>query len=546
MNATPGRLAYLSALAAVLGLLGGGASWVLLKLIALLTNAALLHRIGWSLPSLAHYHPGVWLIPTAMAGGLVVSLLAMWAPVIRGHGIPEAMEAVLTRQSRIAPRAAVAKPASAAVAIGTGGPFGAEGPIIVTGGALGSLIGQALRVSAAERKILLAAGAAAGMAATFGAPLAAVVLAIELLLFEFSPRAFVPLAVAASVAAGVHTLYAGSGPLFHVPVHGFSGLGELPVFAVLGLLCGLLAVVICKGLFVVEDGYRRLPIGEFWHPIIGGALFASIGLLVPRALGVGYDAINDTLASRLAVGTLAALFGAKLVAWWLALGSGTSGGTLAPVLLVGATFGGLYYEALHHIAAGVHIAPAAIVVVAMAAAFGASTRAPFTAIVFAFELTRDYDAILPLIGAVVLAELVSSALLDHHLMTEKLARRGLHVPRAFAPDVLAHTRVGDVITANGSVDERTAAVAALPFDASLLDAVVRIAELDVDKVPVLGPDGEIAGVVTRADVLKIRSSHLEQERAEDGWVSTFRRRGRASSPEGSRRGRRRAAGPARY
>src|SRR6266550_4004280 len=225
---SPKRLLLLSFLAAILGLAGGVAAYALLHLIGLLTNLALFHRYGWTVPSFRHLPRGPSLILAAVAGGFVVSLLAKWSPVIRGHGIPEAMEAVLTKQSRISPRAALAKPISAAIAIGTGGPFGAEGPIIVTGGALGSLVGQALRTSSAERKILLASGAAAGMAATFGAPLAAVVLAIELLLFEFSPRAFVPLAVAASVAAGVHTWYAGSGPLFHVPAHGFSGLGELP------------------------------------------------------------------------------------------------------------------------------------------------------------------------------------------------------------------------------------------------------------------------------------------------------------------------------
>jgi CIC family chloride channel protein len=551
MNASPARLAYLSALAVVLGLAGGGASWVLLRLIAVLTNASLFHRVEWDLPSMANYHPAWWLIPTAMAGGLVISLLAKWAPVIRGHGIPEAMEAVLVRQSRVTPRAALAKPASAAVAIGTGGPFGAEGPIIVTGGALGSLVGQVLRVSPAERKILLAAGAAAGMAATFGAPLAAVVLAIELLLFEFSPRAFLPLAVAASVAAGVHAAYAGTGPLFDVPAHGFSGLGELPVFAALGLLCGLLAVVICKGLFVVEDRYRRLPVSEFWHPVIGGALFATVGMFVPRALGVGYDAINDTLASRLALGTLAALFIAKLIAWWLALGSGTSGGTLAPVLLVGATFGGIYYELLHRMAVGVDVAPSAIVVVAMAAAFGASTRAPFTAIVFAFELTRDYDAILPLIGAVVLADLVSGALLDHHLMTEKLARRGLHVPRAYTPDVLAGTRVADAISvdAPASVDGSRNAPT-VPADATLLDAVVRFVADDADNLRVVDTDGQVVGILKRVDVLRIRHDQLASERAEEGWASSvrvrLRRRGRASSPAESRRVPPPGAGPARY
>src|SRR5947208_8251050 len=205
MRSSPGRLVFRSLLATALGLAGGAAAWVLVRLIALLTNAALLHEYGWDLPSFRHFHPGPELILVAMAGGLLVALMARWSPVIRGHGIPEAMEAVLTLHSRISPRAAIAKPTSAAVAIGTSGPFGAEGPIIVTGGALGSLVGQVIRVSPSERKILLACGAAAGMAGVFGAPLAAVILAIELLLFEFSTRAFIPLVVASALAGGVHS-----------------------------------------------------------------------------------------------------------------------------------------------------------------------------------------------------------------------------------------------------------------------------------------------------------------------------------------------------
>jgi len=230
----PRRLLFLTSLAAVIGLLAGGAAWVLLRLIALLTNFALFGRFSSKLPTLAHYHGGVRLVIAAVVGGLVIAGLAKWSPVIRGHGIPEAMEAVLLRQSRIAPRAALAKPLSAALAIGTGGPFGAEGPIIVTGGALGSLIGQVLPVSPNERKILLACGAAAGMAATFGAPLASVVLALELLLFEFSTRAFVPLAAASSVAGGVHSALFGSGALFKVPHHEFAGLTRLPLYIALG------------------------------------------------------------------------------------------------------------------------------------------------------------------------------------------------------------------------------------------------------------------------------------------------------------------------
>src|SRR3989440_1342180 len=303
----PKRLLLLSVLAATLGLAGGVAAWVLLHLIGLITNFALFHRYGWTVPSFRNLPRGPGLMLAALAGGLVVTLLAKWSPVIRGHGIPEAMEAVLTKQSRISPRTAIAKPLSAAVAIGTGGPFGAEGPIIVTGGAIGSLLGQIVPVSPSERKILLASGAAAGMAATFGAPLAAVVLAIELLLFEFSTRALVPLVIASSIAAGMHSIFFGSGPLFVIPEHHFAGLSQLPLYAVLGLVCGGLAVVINKGLFLVEDGFRRLPVKEFWWPAIGALGFASVGLLVPRVLGVGYDQISQVLSGRLAIETLCVL-----------------------------------------------------------------------------------------------------------------------------------------------------------------------------------------------------------------------------------------------
>ena len=292
------RLLLLTALAVVVGLLAGGAAWLLLHLIGLLTNVAMFHQFAWTLPSFVDLHVGPAIVAIALAGALLVSLLARWAPAIRGHGIPEAMEAVLTKQSRVAPRMAVAKPLSAAIAIGTGGPFGAEGPIIVTGGAIGSIVGQILPVSPAERKILLAAGAAAGMAATFGSPLAAVVLAIELLLFEFSTRAFVPLVVATSVAGGVHALLLGTGPLFTVPPITSPGSASLPLFAAARRGLRLLAVVVTKGLFLVEDGFRRLPVGEFWHPVIGAVGFIAVGIFVPTALGVGYDRIGARARRR--------------------------------------------------------------------------------------------------------------------------------------------------------------------------------------------------------------------------------------------------------
>ena len=360
----PKRMMLLSLIAAGLGLASGGAAWILLHLIAAITNLAVFGRFGFHPPSFSTLAPSPRIVIVAVVGALIISCLAKWAPVIRGHGIPEAMEAVLTKESRIAPRTAIAKPISAAVAIGSSAPFGAEGPIIVTGGAIGSLTGQLLRVSPSERKILLACGAAAGMSATFGAPLAAVVLAVELLLFEFSARALIPLVVATSVAGGVHAALYSSGPLFSVPARSYSGLGALPAFAILGIAAGLLGVVITRGLFTVESLYRRLPVSEFWHPVIGAAAFACVGLIEPRALGVGYDAIDDVLNSRLALGTVAVLGAVKLVAWWLALGSGTSGGTLAPILLISASAGTLVGAGLNQLIPGAHVSVGAFAVVA--------------------------------------------------------------------------------------------------------------------------------------------------------------------------------------
>jgi H+/Cl- antiporter ClcA/predicted transcriptional regulator len=500
----------------------------------------------------------------------VVGGLAKWSPIIKGHGIPEAMEAILRKQSRIAPRTAIAKPLSAAIAIGTGGPFGAEGPIIVTGGSLGSLIGQVIDVSPSERKILLASGAAAGMSATFGAPLASVMLAIELLLFEFSPRAFIPLVVASAIAGGIHSAIFGSGPLFHVPVHDYAGLGQLPAYAVLGLACGAAAVIIAKGLFAVEHGFRLLPVDEFWHPAIGAVFFGVVGLFVPRALGVGYDAIDDVLGGHLAVGVLAALLAAKLLAWWVALGSQTSGGTLAPILLISASVGALLGRGFHGVAPGLGVSAGAFAVVAMAATFGAATRAPFTSIVFVFELTRDYNVVLPLMLATVIASLVGAAFLTDSIMTEKLTRRGVRVGGELHVDVLRTTLVTDVMTsqvltipAAASVDEaarlmtegghgaypvvdedgrcvallerRDLLVGDPPKTGTALDAARRdvvtvtpatplvealelMVEEGIDHVPVVGDDDRLVGICTRADIVRARADTLSLEHLQSGWL----------------------------
>lgn len=572
----------LTGIAALLGFAGGGAAWVLVHLIDIITNLALFHELSTGARSLTELQPGPWLYVAAVAGALIISTLARWAPVIRGHGIPEAMEAVLTNQSRVAPSTAIAKPISAAIAIGTGAPFGAEGPIIVTGGSIGSLLGQVIPVTPSERKILLASGAAAGMAATFGAPLAAVVLAIELLLFEFSVRAFIPLVVATSIAGGMHSALFGEGPLFQVPTHDVAGLAVLPAFVLLGLACGLLAIIISRGLFLVEDLYRRLPVSDFWHPVIGAIGFVTVGLFVPRALGVGYDAIGDVLGGQIAVATAAGLAVGKLIAWWLALGSGTSGGTLAPILLISSSFGTVAGSVLNDALPGPDVALGAFAVVAMAATFGAATQAPFTSIVFVFELTRDYDVILPLMLATVIADLVYSAVNEDSLMTEKLRRRGLRIGRHYGVDPFAGAPVAEIMTtdveslpvdatvglararfaAGGHgaypiieegrlvgivsrgdilrssspddaplVDHATAQVVTVAPDDSAQDALRAMVNEHIEHVPVVRDNGLVVGICTRTDLLKVRRRQFDLERRQDGIA----RRGRGIIPGRARR-----------
>ncbi|MEX2424632.1 MAG: chloride channel protein [Acidimicrobiia bacterium] len=492
LRTSPSRISYLSLLGLFLGMVTGGAAWVLIKLIAVITNVTLFGEIAFELPSMNDLEPSPRIVLVAVIGALAIALLARWSPIIKGHGIPEAMESVLHRQSRVAPRTAIAKPLSSAIAIGTGGPFGAEGPIIVTGGSLGSLLGQLLHVTPSERKILLACGAAGGMAATFGAPIASIVLATELLLFEFSTRAFIPTAVSAAVAGGIHTALFGDGPLFTVPDHGFAGLADLPLFVPLGILCGLLAVVISKGLFLFEAGFRRLPVPEFWHPVIGAVGFGVVGMAVPQVLGVGYDQIDAVLAGTMTLGALTTLGGAKLLAWWIALGSGTSGGTLAPVLLVSGAFGAVIGELTMAVVPDSGLSTGAFALVAMAATFGAATRATLTSIVFVFELTRDFDAILPLILASVLADLVGAWLLPHTLMTEKLHRRGYRVQTDLQADISGNTLVGEVMTTD---------VVTIAADATAEDAAHIVGTTGHNVLPVIDQNGHLTGVVARSDLM---------------------------------------------
>ena len=427
LGETRATMTALGALGLLLGGVGGTAAFLVVRLVGLLSNLALLHRVGARLPDLRHYHPTPLLFPVAVGGAVVVVLLARWSPVIKGHGIPESLEAIVLRESRIPARTLVAKPVSAAVAMGTGGPFGAEGPIIVTGGCVGSLLGQMLRTTPAQRRILLATGAAAGMAGVFATPVAAVILAFELLLFERSLRALLPLLLAVSFATEIHVLLLGGSPLFEVTRPFQVPAVQLPLFAVLGVFAGALAVVVNKGLFAFEAGFGRMPVPQALHPLLGAVAFAAIGFAVPGSLSVGYWAIGDAVNGRFLLATAAALFAAKLISWWVALASNTSGGTLAPIFLIGATMGEMVGIGAADLFPGAHVAPGAFALVAMGATFGVASRALLTGGVFALEVTGAFHLVVPMLLAIGVAEIVAERGLTERLMTDKLVRRGFRV-----------------------------------------------------------------------------------------------------------------------
>lgn len=493
------RIVLISFLAAGVGLLAGLVAYALYKLIGLFTNLFFFHRWSTSFISVGSHHLGAWVILVPVIGGLIVGVMAKYgSPKIKGHGIPEAMEAVLTNRSRIEPKVAILKPVSAALAIGTGGPFGAEGPIIQTGGALGSLVGQVLHTTAVERKVLLACGAAAGMSATFNTPIAGVILAIELLLFEFKSRSFIPLVIASTLATAVHMQLLGPGPMFQVGSMDFDVPRALPFYLVLGPVCGLAAVALTKALYWVEDLFEKLPLDELWWPAIGALLLGVIGFFVPRVFGVGYDTIGDILNGQLAWKILLMVMAAKFAALVISLGSGTSGGLLAPTFMWSAAMGGLFAMIANHVFPGAHLSPGAFALVAMGAVFGAASRATFSFIIFAFEITRDYNSVLPLMLVAVIADGIAMLFMPtSSIMTEKLARRGLRVDQDYEADVLTQVKVDEmmdrdapVIGAGMKVGELAERIARHDPEVARYEALL-----------ILDDAGKLAGVITRGDVL---------------------------------------------
>ncbi|MDE1943096.1 MAG: chloride channel protein [Betaproteobacteria bacterium] len=438
------RTVFLSALALGIGVVAAVLAQLLQMLIGLITHLSFYGDVGWSLVSPAHHDLGLWVIAIPVIGALIIGFMARYgSPAIRGHGIPEAMEQVLVNRSRISLKVLFLKPLSAAISIGTGGPFGAEGPIIATGGALGSVVGQYVRVTADERKALLAAGAAAGMTATFGTPLAAVLLAIELLLFEFRARSFVPVLIACLAAAIMRGAWVGFAPFFPMPALAWPTPAAMLACVPLGLAIGVAAVAITRALYAVEDGFAKLPLHWMWWPALGAVAVGVIGYAVPRTLGVGYDNITESLSGQLAGQALWILGAAKLVSWIISLGSGTSGGTLAPLMTVGACLGAVLGQLAEGLFPGLGLRPELAALVGMAAIFAGSARTLFMAVIFALETTWQLPALLPLLIGCGMAYLLSSLTMHQTIMTEKILRRGVRVPSDYHSDFFLQEPVGN-------------------------------------------------------------------------------------------------------
>jgi H+/Cl- antiporter ClcA len=452
------RLLRITAMAAVIGALSTVAAYVLLDLIRFFTNLFFFQTFSLANRSPATHTMGPWVIGVPVLGGLIVGVMARYgSDKIRGHGIPEAIEAILFGKSKMSPKVALLKPISSGIVIGSGGPFGAEGPIIMTGGAIGSLIAQHFHLTAAERKALLVAGATAGMTAVFGTPVAAVLLAVELLLFELRPRSLLPVAVACAVAGFTRPLLMDAGPLFPLQT-AVPGPMAMLSCVIAGLACGSLAALLSISLYKVEDLFGKLPFHWMWWPAIGGLAVGIGGYLQPRAFGVGYDVIGDLLHNQLAIGVVLALLGVKAVIWVIALGSGTSGGVLAPLLMMGAGLG----VALAQVMPGSD--PALWPLVCMAATLGGVMRAPLTATIFAFGLTHDSNALLPLLATSAIAYGFTVLTMRRSILTEKIARRGYHIYREYGVDPLERHFVEEVMTREvRTVD------AALPIEQALAD-----------------------------------------------------------------------------
>ncbi len=564
------RSIQISLIAIVVGIASGIAAQLMMRLIWIITNVSFYGRFSFDSITPTYNHLGIWVILIPVGGALIIGLMAKYGSAgIRGDGIPEAMTQVLANESRIHPSLTLLKPISAAISIGTGGPFGAEGPIIATGGALGSLVGQLLKTSASERKILLASGAAAGLAATFGCPIAAVMFALELLLFEFSPQSLIPVTLASVSATAVRIFFEGTAPLFAMNNITEPGSLALVIYLLLGVVVGICSVFVIKAVYWVEDNFEKLPVHWMWWPAIGAVGVGIVGYFVPHTMGVGYDNINNILNGTIFGQALVILFLMKFVSWTISLGSGTSGGTLAPLFIIGgglgATIGSVVLTIFPNCGVDVRIAG----LVGMAAMFAGSARTLLASMIFAFETTRQPFGLLPLLAGCSAAYLISSLMMKHNIMTVKIHRKGVNVPVEFEADFLTQVTVRDFKTTkvyklksedeiekvrewlysgqegslhhgypvvdkndnlvgivtrrqleNPNLQPRTkikdiikSPLVVIFEDNTIREVADMMAYYKLTRIPVVSPDDplKIIGIVSRDDVLRARRKNLERE-----------------------------------
>lgn len=494
-------------LAILVGLASSLIAKLLLDLIGFITNFMFYGELSWefNINQPIENHLGLWIIAIPVIGGLIVGVMARWgASAIRGHGIPEAMEQILLNESRIPPRMTFLKPVSSAITIGSGGPFGAEGPVIATGGALGSVLGQVLKVTTAERKTLLAAGAAAGMAAFFSAPVSSVLLAVELLLFELRGRSLVPVALAVAASTGLREVLIGFGPVFPMPGVESPEPSALAFYAVLAAVVAVFSVGVTRFFYILEDAFEKLPVHWMWWPAIGGLIVGIIGYIEPQTLGVGYNLIDGILNAEFTLSALAILGTLKLLSWSIALASGTSGGTLAPLFIIGGALSGCLGLFFDHMFPGLGIDPRMAGLLGMAVMFAGSARVMLTAAIFAVEVTYQPHAILPLLLSCGVAYLVSSLIMPNTIMTEKLVRRGVKVPDEYRADPSEGIKVGvvcsrDLLTLNGKqklAEVREWLLSGIP-------------DYQFQGFPVLDDKGKLLGLVTRRTLLALDNNSAD-------------------------------------
>jgi chloride channel protein, CIC family len=496
------RVLLLSAMALVIGAISSLVAYALLWLIAAITNLAFYQRLSAAPVVPQGNHLGWWVVVVPVVGALIIGLMARFgSEKIRGHGIPEALEAILLGRSRIQLKVALLKPLSAAISIGTGGPFGAEGPIIMTGGAFGSIFAQQFQLSAAERKTLLVAGAAAGMSAVFATPVAAVLLAVELLLFEWKPRSFIPVAVASIVASVLRVPLLGAGPIFPVVPHAALSGTELAMAGGLGIVAGFGSGLLTMLVYACEDIFQKLPFHWMWWPAIGAVFIGVGGVVEPRVLGVGYNTIHSLLRGELVGAAVIGLLVAKALVWSIALGSGTSGGVLAPLLIMGGALGAFAGSWIPVGDAGLWA------LIGMAAMMGGTMRSPLTAMIFAVELTQDFNLFPALLIGSVAALGVTVLIMRRSILTEKLARRGHHITREYSIDPFELTRVRDVM------DTEAPSISATMKLSELSDRVAR-GDSDLSRrqgTLIVDDQHRLVGIITRGDIVRALRQKQKEE-----------------------------------